>query len=214
MDTQIDLTSALTDVRKAYRLIWFYQRRVVDMITFICETLGYRFWRWETEDHIGRMPGQVSKNPFGEGEWIWATLPLYRMSLFYFPRTLDWNVQKSDQWMLEVVVETDTGAKFAEDDLEPSPVDFAPVDKSETILRLYAWYCTKDGNLDWFRGIWHELDYPGQDDEPTTENMKVPIRIIRKSLNLSNLGDRGSVERVLTEFRKTIELKLSSAETR
>lgn len=213
MDIQTDLVGALTDVRKAYRLIWLYQRRVVDIIRLISDRLGYRFFRWETQDHIGRMPGQVTKNPFGQGEWIWATLPLYRMSLFYLPTALDWNVQKSGQWMLEVVLETDTGAKYTEeDDSEPSPVEFAPADKSETLLRLYAWYCTKDGNLDWFHEIWHELDYPEQDDDPTTENASIPIRIIRRSLDLSKLPDRPSVERALAEFQEVVAQKLSSAD--
>jgi hypothetical protein len=211
MDVQIDLVRALTDVRKAYRLIWLYQRRVVDIIRLISESLGYRFWRWETEYHIGRMPGQVTRNPFEEGEWIWATLPLYRMSLFYFPSTLDWNVQKSGQWMLEIAVETDTGVTWPEDGSEPSPVEFAAADKCETLLRLYAWYCTKEGNLDWFRGVWHQILYPEQDDEPTAENVNVPVRIIRKSLDLSKLPDRASVERALTEFREAIVQKMSSA---
>ncbi len=153
MDTHIDLSRALADVRKAYRLIWLYQHRVVNIINVITEKLGYKFYRWDTGD-IGRMPGQVTKNPFGDGEWIWSTLPLYRMSLLYLPTTIAWNVQKKDEWMLEVYVESDSGLKWCDDDTEVSPTEFLPVDESQTYLRLYAWYCSQDGELDWFHSVW------------------------------------------------------------
>jgi len=151
------------------------------------------------------MPGQVTKNPFGDWEWIWATLPLYRMSLCYFPASLDWNVQKVGEWMLEIFVETDTGVKHRDDDSEPSPTEFTPASQSETFLRLYAWYCTQDGSLDWYRDIWQELDWPEQDGEVAHSNL--PIKIVRKSFDISKLPDRASVERALTEFRGLISEK-------
>jgi hypothetical protein len=203
MDAHLDLTQALTEVRKAYRLIWLYQRRVVDIIGVITD--GYKFYRWETNDLIGRMPGQVSKDPFGDGEWIWATLPLYWMSLLYLPANLQWNVQKAGEWMLEITVETDSGFRYREDDSEPPPSEFMAADQSATFLRLYAWYCTQDGNLDWFSGIWQKLEWPQRDDEVAVEDSDVPIiRIVRRSFDLSRLPDRASVERAFAEFRELI----------
>jgi hypothetical protein len=213
MDTQLDLQHALIDVRKAYRLIWLYQRRVVDIIRLITDTLGYRFYHWDTEDSIGRMPGQTTTDPFSEGRWIWATLPLYRMSLLYLPTTLEWNVQKKGEWMLEIFVETDTGAAEREDESEPTPSEFKAADQSETFLRLYAWYCTGDENSDWFSNIWYKLDWPEQDDEVTVEHPAVPVRIVRKSLELSKLADRASVERAIAEFKTMVSNKFQQQVT-
>ena len=213
MDALLDLKHALVDVRKAYRLIWLYQRRVVDIIRLIADTLGYRFYRWETEDIIGRMPGRTTTDPFSEGSWIWSTLPLYRMSLLYLPTTLDWNVQKKGEWMLEIVVETDSGFSEREDDLERAPSEFKAADQSETFLRLYAWYCTGDGNVGWFSNIWNELDWPEQDDEVTVEHPTVPVRLLRRSLDLSTLPDRASVERAIAEFRTVVSEKFQQLGT-
>jgi hypothetical protein len=200
MPTQQDLQKALIDVRKAYRLLWIYQRHIVDVIGLISNLLQYSFWRWDTSQ-IGRIPGRATTNPFGEGEWIWSTLPLYRMSLLYFPNELDWNVQLRGQWMLEVFIESDTGSSANEDETEPGPSSFIPADQSETVLRLYAWYCTQDGSLDWFEDIWQKLDWPEHDDELTEERSEAPVRVARKSFEMSSLYDRGRVERAVNEFK-------------
>jgi hypothetical protein len=115
----------------------------------------------------------------------------------------------TNEWMLEIFVDTDTGAKGREDDSEPPPTEFNPADKSQTFLRLHAYICTADGSLGWFSEIWEELDWPEQDGEVTGENANVPIRIVRKSLALSELPDRGSVERAFAGFRELVAEKIS-----
>ena len=57
MRTDHDLRQALIDVRKAYRLIWLYQRRVVDITRIITDSFGYKFYIWDTQGLGGRMPG-------------------------------------------------------------------------------------------------------------------------------------------------------------
>jgi len=210
MDANLDLTQALADVRKAYRLIWLYQRGVVDIITRIAETFEYDFYNWNTSS-IGQMPGKSTADPFSKDRpWIWKTLPLYRMSLLYLPKSLLKNVQKTGEWMLEIRVEADTGFE-EKDDSEPLPSDFKAVDQTETVLRLYAWYCTKDGKLDWFSDIWNGLDWPEEDDEVTVEDSDVPIRAVRKSFDLSKLPDRASVEQAARDFRKLVSVKLQQS---
>lgn len=204
MPADHDLRQALIDVRKAYRLIWLYQRRAVDIIKLINKAFGHKFYVWETEDSIGKMPGQKTTDPFGDNKWIWSTLPLYRMSLLYLPPSLEPNRQIMGEWMCEIFVETDTGFSENEDETEPAPANFTPADESNTFLRLYAWYCTQDGTLNWFDGIWNEMDGPEQDDEVTAEHPNVPIKILRKSFELSKLNDEPSVERAIGEFKSAL----------
>ena len=110
--------------------------------------------------------------------------------------------------MLEIFVEADTGVPEAEVDDEPALTEFKAVDQSETVLRLYAWYCTQDGDLNWFSKIWDKLAWPKHDNEFTQEQARVPVRIIRKSFELSKLSDRASVELAVEEFRMMLSNKV------
>jgi hypothetical protein len=210
VDAYSDLNHALVDVRKAYRLIWLYQRRVIDIVRLITDALGYEFYAWDTTD-IGRMSGSRTTDPFGGDRWIWSTLPLYRMSLLYLPPNLPANIQRSGEWMLEIFIESDTGAKAREDESEPPPTEFAPVEKSETVLKLYAWHCSADGSRDWFSEIWKQLEWPDEDCKVTDEDPAIPVRVLRRSFELSKLPDRASVDRAIEEFKALVSEKFGAS---
>jgi hypothetical protein len=212
VDAYSDLSHALVDVRKAYRLIWLYQRRVADIVGLITDALGYKFYSWDT-GAIGRMSRSRTKDPFGSDQWIWSTLPCYRMSLLYLPPNLASNIQRAGEWMLEIFVESDTGAKAREDDSEPPPTEFASVEESATVLRLYAWHCSADGSLDWFSEIWEQLEWPEEDCTISDEDPAAPVRILRRSFELSKLPDRASVERAIEEFKALMLEKFGETAT-
>lgn len=62
-----DLAAALTDVRRAYRLLWAYQKRVTQCATFIRDRLGFEHGY---VDYQFRPP----KNDI-EHHWAWDGLP-------------------------------------------------------------------------------------------------------------------------------------------
>jgi hypothetical protein len=135
------------------------------------------------------------------------------MSLLYLPPNLASNIQRVGDWMLEIFVESDTGAKAREDESEPPPTEFDSVEKSETVLRLYAWHCSADGSLDWFSDIWNELEWPEEDCRVSGEDPAAPVRILRRSFELSKLPDRASVDHAIEEFKALVSEKFGGPTT-
>jgi hypothetical protein len=70
----------------------------------------------------------------------------------------------------------------------------------------------RSGNLDWF-DIWDNTVWPEHDDEFTFEQPEVPVRIMRKSFELSKLPNQASVESAVKEFKRVLSDSLERLTT-
>jgi hypothetical protein len=102
--------------------------------------------------------------------------------------------------MLEIKVNSDTGFDDPDDGTEPDPNDFEEVALSTSSISIFAWCCDGDTKLNWFRGVWDQMEWPEVDGE-VVESADPPFRIVRKTLNIASLPDREAVRAATSEFK-------------
>lgn len=197
------LHAALCDVRKAYRLIWLYQRRVLDIAKVVSEEFGQHEFRWWSPQYFD-PPGQRTVNPMSK--WAADFLPLYDFSLLSLPQE-NGGVQKLGEWMLEITFSADDGYKEGEKN-EPDPVTFAAPEKCGSQMGLYAWACTKTKKQNWFWDVWNELDWPEKD---VREYADEGIRVVGRRTSLANLPDKDAVLGEVEVFKTLCRKKLGGA---
>lgn len=123
------LDEVLCDVRKAFRLLYFYQRRVLDLVKFIGNNLEY--------DYKGG--NSIFSNPCprnGKGNldmWAWDWLNMYYYEFFFGYKTI-----AGHNITFSIFIQSDTGYFDAENDSRISIENFAPVEYSKTRLILIA----------------------------------------------------------------------------
>ncbi|MES2826691.1 MAG: hypothetical protein V4687_00985 [Bacteroidota bacterium] len=141
--TKTELSEVLIDVRKAYRLLYLYQRRVLDTIKYIADVLSLKVrsgWTIYGDQH----PKNGAKLDLDLWAWDWLTMYMYE---FYFGvnETAKGNIQ------FAIIVQSDTGSY--DSDADALEIDkFAPVEISATklifILGLNTWKNQDDENLE------------------------------------------------------------------
>jgi hypothetical protein len=134
--TPQDLAAALTDVRRAYRLVYAYQRRMNDLVAEIDAALtqdGLEFELWRP---VFNAPPPRSGTPYFRGRWAWDMLPGYATQVHWCDPT--GKKGRRRRVVLQAVV--DSGATF--DAAEPDPADFEAADACESQLRIGLWTTT------------------------------------------------------------------------
>lgn len=123
--TKHELETALIDVRKAYRLLYAYQRRVMDTIKFIADTLsknvqsGYAIYS-------GNAPKNGSRINLECWSWDWLNMYMYE---FYFR---DLNIG-NNKIQFGIIVQADTGAYDSDNVVIGTEIElFASAELSET----------------------------------------------------------------------------------
>lgn len=146
MNDRQDLKMALADVRRAYRLVAAYQRRMLNASRILArsfENMRFYFWAPHHYDPPPRRDTNLVE------KWSWDGLPYYAFSIFYLENGADHNHQKPGEWMLEINFEADTAFDGNGNGNDPDPAEFKDVRDSESVLRICAWLCKvgqKDGN--------------------------------------------------------------------
>jgi hypothetical protein len=154
------LIKALVDVRKAYRLIYLYQKNILSTIDRFAQEFSGSFYWWTPIEYSA--PPQRGTDL--TKRWAWDFLPLYSTGILYTSGG-DNNDHSPGDWLLSFELTTDSSFG-AEEGEEPNPMDFEPAEDSETSIIVSLWYCKKAiRNLNWFYGIWNEKDYPEDDFE-------------------------------------------------
>lgn len=189
----VDLKEALADVRRAYRLAAAYQRRVYDIVNvFVAAFPDRQYYWWQPNAY--NKPG--SANPFLR--WSWDMLPMVRTSFLFLPAGADPNAPGTDQWMLELLLDTDSGFE-APLRGEPDPTKFPEPDHCRTTLRAIAWRPTQATRLNWLHGLWNPAEWPDVDDE-VRESSEPPLRAVAKTFELHSLAEKQTVLTAASEF--------------
>ncbi|MDR7221298.1 hypothetical protein [Aminobacter aminovorans] len=199
MSNNQTLASALVDVRKAYRLLWSYQRRVYDILQLITDEFGdMSFYYWQTM-HAGR-PCNSGTNPLNR--WTWDMLPMMQTSYLFLPNTVDRNETRPGQWMLEVYLSSDDGFSRTAGSGEPDPMHFEDAANSASSITMYAWLCCEPSNLNWFTGVWSGVPKAQRpEDSQVCASQNPPFKIFAKRFDLADFPDKTSVTMAVMQFR-------------
>lgn len=127
-----EFNDALTEVRKAHRLIYSYQSRMIDLAYFIKSKLD--FPEFVGEKHFSKAIHKKRDgylNVFKE-MWAWDFIYSYLFEFYFGEKELDNNICS-----LSVVQYTDTGY-FEKDDSSKTDINsFAPENESGSKLLFY-----------------------------------------------------------------------------
>jgi hypothetical protein len=187
------LRAALIDVRKAYRLLYLYQRRAMDVAKLVTDEFDHEFFMWSPVH--ADWPARRLTDPTQRRGW--DLLPSYDFSLLYAPAAAV--TPKPGSWMLEINVRADSGfPRWSAQ--EPDPTQFRAPDACETTIGLYGWACTKAGRTDWYKDFWFACDWPEEEKEEV-DHPDEGVKIVGRRLPLGDFSDEATVKNVVQEFR-------------
>ncbi len=135
--------------------------------------------------------------------WAWDMLPMVQTSYLFLPAGVDNNSTQPGEWMLEILLTSDTGFEAPDDGSEPDPSDFVDAAKCDSTLSLLSWQSTGHTKLNWFSGVWNYFDYPENDDDPV-EHVDPPFRVTRKTYKLDKLGSKDAVLAATAGFKQLL----------
>lgn len=136
-----ELAAALVDVRRAYRLLHAYHRRLQDLLHTTHDFLqneGFEFEQWSPLN-VARLP--QSTKPFFGSHWGWDLTPGYQVQCIW-RRSKD---KFSHRIFLHAIA--DTGYKASAEG-EPNPATFEAAETSRSEIRV-GLYRTHTKNPDW-----------------------------------------------------------------
>ena len=207
-----DIATALADVRRAYRLLWAYQRHILNYNQFIRERL--RFEHYYTHYQMSHP-----SNP--ELTWAWDLLQFVLIGFESVRRTTDdmsypngewWNYPKANDALLYVLVESDTGFRDAYNrgKAEPNPTVFPDVLTTKSRLHLYLLLNRQD-RLE--RLNWHEIvkAVGGKWPKPAlvaAHPTVVGVNIYGEIFDLAALGDEKAVFKAVDNFAELAKTHL------
>lgn len=135
MTTKEQLLEALTDVRKAYRLVYAYQRRLFDLMNYLDKELirsHIAFEEWDSAKY--RFPSKARSSPVYRDCWAWDLIP------GYWPRFSFQSQGRSPHVYIDIEVPVDSG--FSERVGEPDPSNFIEASEAKSELWAEVWTAT------------------------------------------------------------------------
>lgn len=188
--TKEELQRVLPEVRAAYRLLYFYQDRVLGTVQYIADTLGWRFaGGWSKFSNVSPRDGKGSLE-----SWAWDWLNMYHYEFHLGERMV------AGQWIaISVFLQSDTGFYDQPGADEVAPATFAPVAISATRLQFLIG-----------RNLWHS-DVAAEFAETKTSACRDYVRIhgeregragllIVKSFPLEELADEAAIRARVLEL--------------
>lgn len=193
-DKNNELKAALEDVRRAYRLLHAYHRRVNDMFYAVHEFLekrGAEFMSWGPLN-VWNLP-QKTKPFFRPETWAWDLTPAYQIECVWH------RSQGGMHHKLHVHAIADTGFDAAGEG-EPDPARFEPPETSRSEIRV-GLHRTCAKQLDW-GAAWKKLSA-----DPTRKNTGVHrVKVGNDdyayryfAMDLVELGDEQAVKEKLLQ---------------
>ncbi|AUX32024.1 MULTISPECIES: hypothetical protein [Sorangium] len=187
-EVNLNLAGALAEVRRAYRLLHAYHRRLCDLLQvtdqFLAER-GFEFERWEPVN-VARLPR--SAKPFFRPEyWAWDLTPAYQVEC-------SWHGSREGiHCKVYIHAIADTGYVDS-GDREPDPTRFRAAEETASELRV-GLHRTRARKPDW-SGAWKLLSPITNLRDGTHHQVKVgedDYTYRYFNLNLAELGDEGAI---------------------
>ncbi|XXY48848.1 hypothetical protein WME91_53475 [Sorangium sp. So ce269] len=191
-EKNVDLAGALADVRRAYRLLHAYHRRLCDLLQVTEEFLaerGFEFERW-APINVARIP-QSTKPFFRPEQWAWDLTPVYQVECLWR------GSNNGTHYKVHIHAIADTGYDDACDG-EPDPTRFRAVETAASELRI-GLYRTRAKKPDW-SSAWAQLSRITNRKNGTEHKVRAGGDEYTHryfDLNLAELGNEASVKEKL-----------------
>jgi len=203
-----DLSSSLADVRRAYRLIWGYQRRIMDLVQiFEDEFPSHEFYAWSPLSFA--RPTQLTTSPIHK--WAWDGLPFYKASFLYALAGSDPNHHRVGEWLFEVTLDADN-VDFAPLRGEPDASKFPDAETTASTVKLIAWKCVENGTFNWYHDLWSKGEWPPV-DEVSFEQPNYAVKSLSITVELDELPDREAALTLIARFKAATFDQLGLAHT-
>jgi hypothetical protein len=187
------LDEAFVDVRKAYRLLANYQKRVRDLAGFIGEKLGFRFSS-AYPMFSGGSPNKEKESDLNRWSWDWLVMYFYQ---FHFGKKM----VGSQELEFAIFVQADTG--YFESQLELSfgerqfSEKFKDPNDSKTLIHLVVGYKKWNGTP-WWTEEFNE-SFKGKESSKVLSDENGVL--LMKSYELSLFYNEDSTVNQLTDFK-------------
>ena len=194
MTSDDDIKSALTDVRKAYRLLFLYHQRVADLMAELASLMRcefyYQAYRPQRHGVYGRKWDQ--------------TLPMIRNCVLFLPAGQDQGSEnlKAGDWMLALLVHSDSEFSLDEDAAEPDLAKLRPPEAAQSRLSLMVYRSMIDQQRNWFYGVWQALNWPK--DRQVTLELDGAVATYAMQSDLAELADSDAVKRRIADFQSAL----------
>jgi hypothetical protein len=190
--TKDQLSNILVDVRKAYRLLYSYQRRVMDTVQFI----GAQLSKHEPNGYplfSSMAPGEGRKVNFDN--WAWDWMPMYCYE-FYFGK----EEKNGNAYEFAISIYSDSGYDDSEGDHDQTQVEkFVSPEQSTTKIYLYIgknMWKPEEFDNDWTIDSKDEVQYGDANG-----------KFISKRFDLTELMDEESIISCLAQFKSFCEVQ-------
>lgn len=198
-----EMDEALADVRRAYRLVWAHQRRVMDMVRAAAEAFPETSHYYWSCNQFHRLPSRHTTDP--TDCWAWNGLPLYDVS---FLRLVEDDKQdtrdaKPGRWMLEIHHTADDGWDDKAQG-EPDARNFGDAAKAKSSLSLILWQSHAEAG-NWLNA-WTNTEHWPEDDGAILESKS--LFGICQSIDLAEVKSIEDVRNVASALRKLGKEKL------
>lgn len=183
-----EFEQTLIEVRKAYRLIYLYQRRVLDLVNFIGNKLSLNFHSgWSKFSNSSGTNSRVKLNKWA---WDWLTLYFYE---FHFGKV-------KDEIRFSIILQSDSGFFESEsnDKLDISKY----LNSEESTTKLYfviadnVWGCPIQSFL---------KDHFKSKETEFRKAISETKLWLAKSYNLTDFLDESSTIKIINDFKRYSE---------
>lgn len=197
MASKNDLADALLDVRKAFRLLWGYHRRVRDIVE-LCSKMYPESPASKQSFTVSPLSGRG--NPLSAW-WTWDCTPTVDWTFLFIPAA-EGSKGKSRHMMAISFIADDAfeGSELA----DPDPEKLGSVEDAKSIIELTMCFATSRSALDWSR-IWnsYELNEEQGAAHPleSSEGRSDQYFAYRKRIPMEEFEDEPGIRKIIADFR-------------
>lgn len=206
-----DLAAALADVRRAYRLLWGYQKRILHIVAEIREQLGF------IPSWIEYQFDQADQKIEDPRRWMWDALP-FSMIGFEAEQGEDRGQRGSRLLYIDVVSDTGLAQEKSRSrgNWEPKPDRFPSPEDCRSELRLYILQNSsdrEDENFNWHRDVVVEVGR-WTADGTAYRDVSAGVLIYGETIDLVELGNRDALAARVERFHGNAQRQLEALDRR
>lgn len=200
-----ELKAALIDVRKAYRLLYQYHRRVIDTARLVHELLAPSS-AW-AGNQCSVVPMMSNRNLLTSTNWIWDATPLVGISFLWKgsvapPRKgRPGNGSRAGDYLVDVNFDADTEFSSRLDRGEPDPTTFGPPDTAQSTVRITVAMANQDCSTSVF-DAWESNEYPTNDT--CTTIWDEAFVVYSELFEAERLADETAITRLCVSFTENM----------
>lgn len=219
-DNHNEIKNALSDVRKAFRLLWAYNKRIFNIVKHIRNDFGFEHY------YMGKLLGTTnSRSDFCE-YWAWEALPLVTIgwTALRFNRNEDGSVLNRNghphyyplagEMLLHIFLISDSAffdTMNGTNKNEPNAVNFPPPDQcqSKLVLSVYVNNVDRVESMNWFDEIFTPCFNASKwNDVGPNEQVVKEIRRYSTVLMLDDLLDEETLDKRIRLCKQEIQTQL------